>query len=454
VSEVTTTSPPPHGIGTVHVRVLHVLPVGGETARTQVLDEALPIGREGCVEGPLALTDSEVSRHHATIERAGDDWYVTDRGSRNGTFVDGARAERARLVDGTVIRVGRTLLVHTEADIRADERLGAPAGSLLVGGSIAAMRIHSEIGLVAKHALPVLVLGETGVGKELVAAEIHRRSKRTGAFVPVNCAAIAPELAESELFGHVAGAFTGAARAADGLFVAADGGTLFLDEVGELRGELQAKLLRALANGEVRAVGSAATRTVDVRVIAATLRDLDEAVKSDRFRADLFNRLAGWRVDVSPLRLRRDDIVPIAQAFVGRKGNLPLSADAAEALLLHDWPGNVRELEREITAAVVRATAASADEIALSHLPRGFAARLSGRPAPAPASVALPMPTPMSTPAVPTRDELCQMLERESGNVARIAEHYGKDRQQIYRWAKRYDIDLTVYRSARDTENE
>src|SRR5262249_7505439 len=154
---------------------------------------------------------------------------------------------------------------------------------------------------------------------------------------------------------HVAGAFTGASRAADGLFVAADRGTLFLDEIGELPAELQAKLLRALASGEIRAVGSSAARIVDVRVIAATLRDLDAAVRTDRFRADLFNRLAGWRIDVPTLRDRRDDLLAIAATFVARRGGPPLSADAAEALVLHDWPGNVRELEREVTAAVVRA---------------------------------------------------------------------------------------------------
>jgi transcriptional regulator with GAF, ATPase, and Fis domain len=443
-SDSTAASPPPAGVGTVRVRVLRVIGLAGATETIMLEREPIAIGREGHVTGPLALADTEVSRQHAVIARdpAGDAWTIEDHGSRNGTFVDGARIERAPLRDGTVVRVGRTLLVQVEADVRGDERLSAPADSLLVGDSIAALRVHAEIGMVAKQALPVLVLGETGVGKELVAEEIHRRSRRTGAFVPVNCAAIAHELAESELFGHVAGAFTGATRASDGLFVAAEGGTLFLDEVGELPLDLQAKLLRALAKGEVRAVGSAAARAVDVRVVAATLRDLDGAVRTDRFRADLLNRLAGWRVTVSPLRARRDDVIAIAHAFVSRARGPALSVDAAEALLLHDWPGNVRELERVIAAAVVRAADARAAEIALPHLPDELSRRLGDRPTAAPAAA------PVIAPAggAPSRDELCTILERMNGNVARVAEHFHRERQQVYRWAKRYDIDLDAYR--------
>jgi transcriptional regulator with GAF, ATPase, and Fis domain len=263
--------------------------------------------------------------------------------------------------------------------------------------------------------------------------------------VPVNCAAIAPELAESELFGHVAGAFTGATRASDGLFVAADGGTLFLDEVGELPLELQAKLLRALAKGEIRAVGSSAARAVDVRVVAATLRDLDGAVRADRFRADLLNRLAGWRVTLPALRARRDDLIAIAQAFIAKLRGPGLSPDAAEALLLHDWPGNVRELERVIAAAVVRASDARAEAIGLPHLPPAMALRLGER---ATAGPTLAPPVIPQGGAVPTKDELCAVLARMGGNIARVAEHFHKERQQVYRWARRYDIDLGAYRES------
>jgi len=206
-----------------------------------------------------------------------------------------------------------------------------------------------------------------------------------------------------------------------------------------------------LQEREFQRLGGTRLQKANVRVIAATLRDLDDAVKTDRFRADLFNRLAGWRVDVAPLRDRRDDVVAIAQTFVARRGGPPLSADAAEALVLHDWPGNVRELEREITVAVVRATATRASEIGLCHLPPAFANRLTGRPMPTGSEIEMPIMIAPQAPVptvMPTRDELCAMLEKLDGNIARVAEHYGKDRQQVYRWARRYGIDLDIYRSA------
>jgi transcriptional regulator with GAF, ATPase, and Fis domain len=311
------------------------------------------------------------------------------------------------------------------------------------------VRVHGDIAMVAPHEVPVLVLGETGVGKELVAEEIHRRSGRGGAFVPVNCAAISPHLAESELFGHVPGAFTGAGKGADGLFVAADGGTLFLDEIGELPLELQPKLLRALAKGEIRAVGSSVTRTVNVRVIAATLRDLGLGVEEETFRVDLFNRLSGWRVHVPALRTRRDDVIAIASAYLARRAAPPLAVDAAEALLLHDWPGNVRELEQVLATAVIRAVGAPpGSELGIEHLPPEIAARLGARAKlEEGGEPSLPLSMVVPRELTPTREELCAALARYDGNVAKVAEHFGKDRQQVYRWARRYAIDLGAFRA-------
>ncbi|MBV8757103.1 MAG: sigma 54-interacting transcriptional regulator [Deltaproteobacteria bacterium] len=420
----------------MRVQLLRV--IGARTTNIVLEDEPVEIGREA----QIALDDPEASRRHARVEPVESGWQIVDLGSHNGTYVDGARVTTARLQHGSVIRAGKTLIVFVDAQL-PDGRMPLPAlGSKIVGDSIAALRLHGEIDLVAAQPVSVLVLGETGVGKELVAQEIHRRSRRSGAFVAVNCAAIARELAESELFGHVPGAFTGAARASDGLFVAAEGGTLFLDEVGELPPDLQPKLLRALATGEIRPVGSSNARTVDVRVVAATLRDLDEAVRADTFRADLMNRLAGWKITVPTLRERRDDIFAIASLFLRRHGNLALSTDAIEALLVHDWPGNVRELERTIAAAAVRAQAARSG-VELAHLPTELAARLSGR-----AIADAPRTAPILVPAgaMPTREELTALLEQMDGNVARVAEHLGKDRQQIYRWAKRYGLDVESFR--------
>jgi sigma-54 dependent transcriptional regulator, acetoin dehydrogenase operon transcriptional activator AcoR len=444
----TMTSPSARVGARVRVRLLRVLPVSGARPVTIAVDQApIEIGRIGHARS-LALTDPEVSRLHALVIPDGDGWAVVDQGSHNGTFVDGVRTERAALHDGTLIRIGKTLILYVEAEVTTTGELHAPADTALLGSSLATLHLHGEIGLVAPHAVPVLVLGETGAGKEVIAHEIHRRSGRPGAFIAVNCAAISPLLAESELFGHVAGAFTGATRAADGLFVAADGGTLFLDEIGELPLDLQPKLLRALAAAEVRAVGATVTRRVDVRVVAATLRDLGGSVAEDSFRADLLNRLSGWQIKVPALRERREDIIAIAAGLLARRQAPPLSADAAEALVLHDWPGNVRELERVLAAALIRAGDAPPEsELGLGHLPEALTARLGPRLEPALAASPV-IPIAMAAPGnlTPTRDELAAALSRYGGNIARVAEHFEKDRQQIYRWARRYGLDLGAFR--------
>jgi sigma-54 dependent transcriptional regulator, acetoin dehydrogenase operon transcriptional activator AcoR len=448
MADTTSTSQVQAGGPLLRLAMLKVLPVGGARAATVILDEPeLAIGREGTVAGPLALADTEVSRRHAIIARDGAAWTVADSGSRNGTFVNGARVERARLEHGGLVRVGRTLLLYLELEVRANESF-APASPRILGSSAAVLRLHAEIALVAAHAVPVLILGESGVGKELVAEELHRLSGRKGAFVPVNCAAIAESLAESELFGHVSGAFTGARGASGGLFAAADGGTLFLDEIGEMALDLQAKLLRALAKGEVRPVGGSSATRVDVRVVAATNRDLGDAVAREAFRGDLFARLTGWTLRVPPLRERREDIVALAAAFLAQKGAPPLSVDAAEALLLHRWPFNVRELEQTMAAAALRAGGAA--EVTLEHLPVELAQPVAARaPAAAPAAAEAgepPLDLLVSRENVPSRDDLVAALRRLDGNVARVAEFFGKERNQVYRWAKRYGLDLESYR--------
>ncbi len=444
----TLTSPPARVSARMRVRLLRVLPVSGARPVTLAVGQApIEIGRIGHAQS-LALTDPEVSRLHAMVIPEGEGWVVVDQASHNGTFVDGVRTARAPLRDGTLIRIGKTLILYVEAEVTTTDELEAPAGTSLLGSSMATLHLHNEIALVARHAVPVLVLGETGAGKEVIAREIHRRSGRTGAFIAVNCAAISPLLAESEFFGHVPGAFTGATRAADGLFAAADGGTLFLDEIGELPIDLQPKLLRALANAEIRAVGASVARRVDVRIIAATLRDLDGSVADDSFRADLLNRLSGWQLKVPALRQRREDVVVISAGILARRQAPALSADAAEALVLHDWPGNVRELERVLAAALIRASNAPPNsELGLEHLPAAIASRLGPRIEHA--VTAGPMiPLAMAAPGhlTPTRDELVAALTRYGGNVARVAEHFEKDRQQVYRWARRHGLDLGAFR--------
>jgi len=224
-------------------------------------------------------------------------------------------------------------------------------GTALLGTSPAIVRLREEIARVAVSDASVLVLGENGTGKELVAREVHTRSRRAQRpFVVVNCGAIPAGLVESELFGHEKGAFTGAERRRIGLFEAAHGGTLFLDEVGDLPKSIQPSLLRALQSGELRPVGSERARQVDVRVVAATNRDLRAMLKSGEFREDLYYRLATLVLEVPPLRARRQDVAVLARFFVGRSAahhgrELELDESALSRLADHEWPGNVRELE-------------------------------------------------------------------------------------------------------------
>jgi DNA-binding NtrC family response regulator len=315
--------------------------------------------------------------------------------------------------------------------------------SELIGVSHCMQRVHDEIRSAASNRLPVLIQGDSGVGKELVAQAIHALSE-SGPFVPVNCAALPEGLVESELFGHARGAFTNAGAESGGLFGAAAGGTLFLDEIGEMPLSLQAKLLRALASGEVRGVGQHKPRQIDLKVVAATNVDLAAAVEAGSFRGDLFARLRASIVRVSPLHERRDDILPLLRHFL--RSGLALSADAAEALLIHDWPWNVRELA-QLVATLAPAIRAQA-QLDLAALPaalqRPFDAR-RGRAQPDASWLAL---LDIRRTATPSRDELCRVLEHFGGNVSRVAAFFGRERRQVYRWAEQQSIPLVGARPA------
>ena len=323
----------------------------GSAAGTLTLEPGLlPVGSHP--ENAIALRDPLVSRFHCRFHLRDDGrLWLRDLGSKNGTFVDGLRVTEAELLPGAVLRVGDTSL----RVLREEE--GAPALGL-PGFSSRDPSMARPLGLlrrVAPSKLPVLLRGETGAGKEVAARALHQASGRSrGPFVPINCGAIAHELAEAELFGYERGAYTGAVGSSPGAFGAADGGTLFLDEIGELPLTLQVKLLRALESDEIKPVGAARPRTVDVRIVCATHRDLRQLVAEGRFREDLYYRLDGVEVVLPALRERPADLLPLAEELLREEDpRARFSQGARAALLAHAWPGNVRELKLVVRLALV-----------------------------------------------------------------------------------------------------
>ncbi|HVY44523.1 MAG TPA: sigma 54-interacting transcriptional regulator [Minicystis sp.] len=305
----------------------------------------------------LRLTDPTVSRLHAELSIGRSRARLRDSGSTNGTFAEGVRIHDAELEAGVTVRVGATSLRVEIGDgepvmVELSER--ASFGGL-IGRSVEMRRVYAVAERVAATGATVLVQGETGTGKEVLARALHEHSSRAGKpFVSIDCGAIAENLVESELFGHVRGAFSGAHEARAGVFEAAHGGTLFFDEIGEMPIALQKKLLRALETREIRRVGSASVLPVDVRVIAATNRPLAAAVNAGEFREDLYYRLAVVTIELPPLRARRDDVPLLAAHFVERfaGSSTALPRELMTSLVTRSWPGNVRELRNFIERSV------------------------------------------------------------------------------------------------------
>jgi two-component system, NtrC family, response regulator GlrR len=408
----------------------------------ELCSDPLHLGRE--VDEPhVRLDDPRASRRHAEIhwsEMHRRHW-IRDLGSRNGIHLNGIKVAREQLKPGDVLRVGDTLFRFGDAEPELSRP--EPIEPSVVGASWSLRRTFTRARQIAASDAPVLVLGATGTGKELVARAIHQASTRTGPLVSVNCAALPAHLVESELFGHEKGAFSGAESARPGLFRATQGGTLFLDEVGELPPDVQAKLLRAIESGSIRPVGGTAELPVNVRIVAATNRDLAGEVRSGGFRCDLYARLAELVIQLDPLRERPEDLEPLWRHFVselGQGATIELSGPAFEAMALYAWPFNVRELRQLVRSALLAMP--EGGELGVHDLPSA----MRPEPAAGPVEAARSPPLLLAPGEVPSKRQLLRLVEEFHGNVKDVAAFLRKDRKQVYRWLRRDHIDPDVYR--------
>lgn len=339
---------------------LRAVEPSGKTANVRLEQGTATIGAASTCD--LVLDDPSVSRRHLEVELVPEGVLVRDLGSRNGTYYLDQKVERMVLAPGTSLRLGKVTLAIELCPLDPSEALELAGFRGMIGSSETMARLFATVARLDGSLVPVLVHGETGVGKELVARAIHEGSRvASGPFVPVNCGAIPRELVASTLFGHKRGAFTGATDARKGAFGAASGGTLLLDEIGELPLEVQPSLLRALERGEVLAVGEDVPRKVEVRVVAATHRDLAAEVAAGRFREDLYYRLAVVKVVVPPLRERVKDIAPLAELFARQEGHPGLPQDVLDELSARPFPGNVRELRNAVLSFVALGHASLGD---------------------------------------------------------------------------------------------
>ena len=411
------------------------------------------VGREaGAVD--LVLKAPAVSRIHAELTREGKSFVVRDLGSRNGVIVNGRKVKSAKLEPLDELRIGDAIFkfVDSAAEEYARYRIdGAMAAgesrcaqqSSLLAGGFQIDSVVAEIERVAPTPLSVIVSGASGTGKEVIASELHRLSGRRGRLAAINCTALPQNLIESELFGYKRGAFSGADRDKPGLIRHADGGTLLLDEIGDMPLEAQAKLLRVLQAREVLPLGATMPEPVDVRVVAATHRDLERLQREGKFREDLFARLNEYAVELPALHERKEDVFLLTQTFLARHGGaskLPSFAFMS-GLLHYDFPYNVRELEACIKRALALADRGSLEP---EVLPEAMQEAMSdyGRDAD---DLADPAEDEDSQSA-PDEAALRELLTRHCGNVAAVGRELGKARMQIHRWMKRHSIDITDYR--------
>jgi DNA-binding NtrC family response regulator len=377
--------------------------------------ESFTVGKDPTCD--LVIQDRFISSRHLKVTRREGLFHVLDTNSTNGTWLGAMRVFEVEVGLPTALRVGETELV-LEAVSPARKEVSFHG---LIGNDASMRQLTDLIERVAPSSAAVAILGESGTGKELVARALHTCSQRAERpFIPVNCAAISKELIESELFGHEKGSFTGATGTRKGAFEEADGGTLFLDEIGELPLDLQAKLLRALENGEIKRVGASRPVHVDVRVVAATNRDLLAASRDGRFREDLYYRLCVVPLHLPPLRSRRGDILPIAEHFLRlyspRGQTVRLTSAAVDRLQHHAWPGNIRELRNVVHRALLlrKGTAIESSDLSFDQETN----RETG----------------ITVPELPAGMTLEQMLERLERQIIETAlRRYNNNRERVAR---------------------
>lgn len=372
---------PPSDLGASRGKYTLLISIHGLVQTISLADYGkLTVGRDA--ENDIVLNDDFASRRHAIIH-CGEPPMIEDLSSRNGTSLGGRRlipGVPLAMEDGASLQMARSIVFVQRSAPGAQTSSShhsvqssvpqLPAGVVLRDASM--IEVYRLLGTVAPSMLPILILGETGVGKELVLETVHLASRRKGPLVRINCATLTGTMIESELFGYERGAFTGAFQSKIGLIEAADGGTLFLDEIGELPFSFQAKLLRVLEQREVLRIGATKPRIVDVRFVAATNQDLRKGIAEGSFRADLYHRLNGAILSIPPLRRRSNDVVPLAEHFVNdfatkmNRPPPPFSAEAIELLRQYSWPGNVRELRNTVERATLLSFGSTIETRALS----------------------------------------------------------------------------------------
>ena len=401
----------------------------------------ISIGRDEAAT--IHLEGSGVSRQHAELYRQGPLYVIRDLGSTNGTWLGGRRVEHAPVSPGSVLRLGECVGVFEERIENAPE-FGELAPGLFGGAAMAALL--SPLRRASTSILPVVLIGDTGTGKERFARALHHFSGRGGPLLALNCAALPEQLAEAELFGYRRGAFTGAERASPGYFRAAHGGTLFLDEMPELSPALQAKLLRVLEDGQVTGLGESASVGVDVRIVAASQKPLRELVSQNKLRQDLAARLNGLEVRLPTLAARRADVPRLFAQFLSQQcGGRPPAVEGRliEALCLHSWPENVRELE--LVTRRLLAVHGHEPTLGRQHLPPPLAALCEDR-------------SPGYKPSMPPRDRrdhdltrVQQELQVNGGNVKAAAEALGISRQRVYRLLEERPVATSEFDEALGT---